>query len=196
MMDGFYVFALFCGSQPNLSGKSRCDIVITRNLSLKCAFYFRCLFVYSIIMIFGNKYLSFFPRPFGPLIMPITFLLVRRCTILVELVANFLGGCYLCSFLHSYFHNILFSQSMEVVSTMSKKLKESTFIFQVDLATSVITYTFARKGTLEEVFLDVGPSSNWGALILEDDKIIYSEYGECIIPFYECIIFDHVPYRN
>lgn len=68
---------------------------------------------------------------------------------------------------------------------MSQKLKEDASTFWVDPVNSINSSAFAREGGLKKAFLDVGPSSDWGVLILEEDKRIYSEYGRCVIPFYE-----------
>lgn len=50
----FVVFAFLCQSRPDLNGKPRDDIDILENSCLKYATCYICLFVDSIIMIFGN----------------------------------------------------------------------------------------------------------------------------------------------
>lgn len=69
---------------------------------------------------------------------------------------------------------------------MSQNLKEDTSISWVDLVLLEINSIFARAGSLEKAFLDIGPFSDWGVFIPDEDKRICSDYGECVIPFYKC----------
>lgn len=75
---------------------------------------------------------------------------------------------------------------MEMVPTMCQKVKEYTYVAWVHSTISTIIYIFARKGSLIRVFLEVGPSYNLGVLIPKEDKIIFSDSGECHVPLYEC----------
>ncbi|KAI5425713.1 hypothetical protein KIW84_031509 [Lathyrus oleraceus] len=69
---------------------------------------------------------------------------------------------------------------------MSQKFKMHTSASWVDHVISASSSTFAREGSLERAFLDVGSSSDRGGQTLEEDKRICSEYENCIIPFHEC----------
>lgn len=60
-----------------------------------------------------------------------------------------------------YLHNKLFSQPMEVVSTVYQKSKEDTSISWVDPAILVIVFIFTGESNLERAFLDVGHSFDW-----------------------------------
>lgn len=79
-----------------------------------------------------------------------------------------------------------FLWSNEVVPFKSQKSMKDDFVSWVDLAISITTYIFAREGSLENAFLNMGPSSDWGVLVLEEGKIICNEYKWCVNPFYEC----------
>lgn len=56
---------------------------------------------------------------------------------------------------------------------MSRKSKEGTSVFWVDLAILATASTFAHEGNLEGAFLDVSPSSYWGVLIPNEGKRIF-----------------------
>lgn len=98
-----------------------------------------------------------------------------------------------------YLLSIPFSLSVEMFPTMSQKSKYCSFSFWVDPEILKIASTFDHKSSLEGDFLDVGPSSDWGEFISEEDKRIRSEYGEYVIPFYECtfsILGLHLPFND
>lgn len=67
---------------------------------------------------------------------------------------------------------------------MSQKSKEYVFASWVHPVIATTTYTFAQEGSLDRDFLDLGHSLDRGVLTSKKDKRIYSEYGECTIPFY------------
>lgn len=57
----------------------------------------------------------------------------------------------------------------------------------VDPVTLPTLSIFVRKGNLGGDFLEVCPYIDWGVLTLDEDKRIWSGYGECVIPFYEWV---------
>lgn len=67
---------------------------------------------------------------------------------------------------------------------MSWKSNDDTYTFWVDLVSSLNVSAFVREGGLDGSFLDVGTSSNWGVLIVDEDKRVCSEYPKWAIPFY------------
>lgn len=52
-----------------------------------------------------------------------------------------------------------------------------------------IVYTFTKPGFLDDAFIKVGLSSDWGTLSPSKDERICDKYGSCIVPFYKCVIF-------
>lgn len=70
---------------------------------------------------------------------------------------------------------------------MSQKLKEDVHASWEDLVFSSIVSIFVREGSLDGTFLDVGLPLDWGVFTLGDNERIYNEYGDCAIPFYQCV---------
>lgn len=66
---------------------------------------------------------------------------------------------------------------------MSQKPKEDICASRADSVYSSIVSIFAREGSHNGAFLDVGPYSDLGVLILGENERIWSEYGNCAIPF-------------
>lgn len=87
-------------------------------------------------------------------------LLVCHYAISKESVIQFFRH-HFYSFTICIYSNILVSQKMEVVPTISKKSKEDTYVSWVDLAISATASIFACESSLEITFLDVDPSSDW-----------------------------------
>lgn len=55
---------------------------------------------------------------------------------------------------------------------MSQRSKEDVSSSWVDPAILSTTSIFSREGSVESVFLDVGPFSDWDVLTLEEDERI------------------------
>ena len=51
---------------------------------------------------------------------------------------------------------------------------------------STVSFFFI-DGNIDGVFLEIGPSYDWGVLTSDENEKLCSEYGNCTIPFYECI---------
>lgn len=75
----------------------------------------------------------------------------------------------------------------KIVSTISQKSKEEVCVSRADPTYSLVVSIFSRKGSLDGPFLIVGPSLDWGVLTPGEIERIYSEYDDCVIPFYQCI---------
>lgn len=66
------------------------------------------------------------------------------------------------------------------------KPQEDTQLSWMDLVYSSITSVFAKPGSLDDVFIQVGLSSDWGIMMPSYDERIYDKYDACVIPFYAC----------
>lgn len=58
----------------------------------------------------------------------------------------------------------------------------------MDVYSSILS-AFTKVGGLDDAFIEVGSSSSYGILIITEDERICDEYGDCVIPFYECTLF-------
>lgn len=68
----------------------------------------------------------------------------------------------------------------------SKKSQNNVQSSWVDTAYSSTIFVFSKEGNINGVFLGVGTSSYLGFLTPSQNDYISSEYGDCVIPFYEC----------
>lgn len=68
---------------------------------------------------------------------------------------------------------------------MTQKSKYDICTSWEDFVYSSTISIFAREGSLDGSFLDVGPSSGLGVLTPDKHERICSECGDFVIPFYE-----------
>lgn len=66
------------------------------------------------------------------------------------------------------------------------KPQEDTQLSRMDLVYSSTTSVFTKPGSLDDLFIQVGFSSDWGIMILSYGERIYDKYDAYVIPFYEC----------
>lgn len=78
-----------------------------------------------------------------------------------------------------------YSSEMEIPPTMLRKAKRDNSSVWVDHE----TFDAASEGGLDRAFIEVGPPSDWGMLIPEEDKRVCSNYDGCAIPCQECLFF-------
>lgn len=68
---------------------------------------------------------------------------------------------------------------------MHQKENGDTYVAWIDPKILTIIFIFAREGGLQNTFLKVGHSSNYGILILVEDKKNCNKYNGCTIHFHE-----------
>lgn len=69
----------------------------------------------------------------------------------------------------------------------AQKPQKSVLSSWVDSTYSSTLSVFSRNNSFDKAFLEFDPSYDWGFVIHAENYRIYCEYGDCTIPFYECI---------
>lgn len=72
---------------------------------------------------------------------------------------------------------------MEISPTMLRKANRDNSSVWVDHE----TFDAASEEGLDRAFVEVGPPSDWGMIILEEDKRVCRNYDGCVIPRHECL---------
>lgn len=126
---------------------------------------FKCLFVDSLVMIFGNWNTWVFHRDDLKHLYGL-FPLVSHHMILGESFWHFIETFFPLQFYLYFLPWFSFLYLNNFVSTMIQKLKEDTSTSWDDSFSSSTVSTFVRSGGLDGVFLDIGPSLIWSVLIL------------------------------
>lgn len=87
----------------------------------------------------------------------------------------YLGMCF-ASFLHICLFVLTLFFRMEISHTMLCKARGKFFTLLVDWEMLDTASIFISKGSLGRAFTELGPSSDWGLLVPEEDKGLCSKH--------------------